>query len=89
MIKLSLKFYSQYIPVVMRQAKIYWDLENYQQVEKIFGKSEEFCKDNDTWRLNLAHVFFMQGGKFKEATGCYEPIVKKYYQDVRILINLY
>lgn len=71
-----------YIPVLMAQAKIYWDLENYAQVEKIFRKSVEFCNDNDVWRLNVAHVLFMQENKFKEATGFYEPIVKKNYSDV-------
>ncbi len=48
-----------YIPVLMAQAKIYWDLENYQQVEKIFRKSVEFCSEHDTWKLNVAHVLFM------------------------------
>ena len=32
----------RYIPVLMAQAKIYWDLEMYQQVEKLFRKSVEF-----------------------------------------------
>lgn len=78
----------RYIPVLMAQAKIYWDLENYAQVEKIFRKSVEFCNDNDVWRLNVAHVLFMQENKFKEATGFYEPIVKKNYSDVgRLLLN--
>lgn len=72
----------KYIPVLMAQAKIYWDVENYPQVEKIFRKSVEFCNDNDIWRLNVAHVLFMQENKFKEATGFYEPIVKKNYTDV-------
>jgi tetratricopeptide repeat protein 30 len=72
----------RYIPVLMAQAKIYWDLENYQQVEKIFRKSVEFCNDNDTWRLNVAHVLFMQENKFKEATGFYEPLVKKSYSEI-------
>lgn len=71
----------------MAQAKIYWDLENYAQVEKIFRKSVEFCNENDTWKLNVAHVLFMQENKFKEATGFYEPIVKKHYDNVSILIN--
>lgn len=66
----------------MAQAKIYWDMENYGQVEKIFRKSVEFCNDNDTWKLNVAHVLFMQENKFKEATGFYEPIVKKNYENV-------
>lgn len=73
----------KYVPVLMAQAKIYWDLENYTQVEKIFRKSVEFCNDNDIWRLNVAHVLFMQESKFKEATGFYEPLVKKSYAEVR------
>ncbi|KAB0801614.1 hypothetical protein PPYR_03800 [Photinus pyralis] len=72
----------RYIPVLMAQAKIYWEIENYPQVEKIFRKSVEFCNDNDIWRLNVAHVLFMQENKFKEATGFYEPIVKKNYSDI-------
>ena len=74
----------RYIPVLMQQAKIYWDLENYQQVEKIFRKSVEFCNEHDAWKLNVAHVLFMQENKFKEATGFYEPIVKKHYENVCI-----
>ena len=73
----------RYIPVLMAQAKIYWDLENYSQVEKIFRKSVEFCNESDIWKLNVAHVLFMQENKFKEATGFYEPIVKKNYDNVR------
>ena len=49
-----------YIPVLMAQAKIYWDLENYSQVEKIFRKSVEFCSEHEDWKLNVAHVLFMQ-----------------------------
>lgn len=94
--------YEKFIPVLMAQAKIYWDLENYNQVgclgklgyglphrllqvEKIFRKSVEFCNENDTWRLNVAHVLFMQGDKYKEATQFYEPIVKKNYSEVSAL----
>jgi tetratricopeptide (TPR) repeat protein len=67
---------------MMQQAKIYWDLENYAQVEKIFRKSVEFCNDQDVWKLNVAHVLFMQENKYKEAAGFYEPIVKKHYDNV-------
>ena len=66
----------------MQQAKIYWDLENYEQVEKIFRKSVEFCNEHESWKLNVAHVLFMQENKFKEATGFYEPTVKKHYDNV-------
>ncbi|XP_074647569.1 intraflagellar transport protein 70A-like [Tubulanus polymorphus] len=72
----------RYIPILMQQAKIYWDLDNYQQVEKIFRKSVEFCNEHDVWKLNVAHVLFMQENKYKEATGFYEPIVKKHYDNI-------
>eukprot|EP00128_Syssomonas_multiformis_P009164 Colp12_sorted_trinity150504_noHs@33263 len=72
----------RYIPLLMAQAKIYWDRENYQQVEKIFRKSVEFCNEHDVWKLNVAHVLFMQETKFKEAIGFYEPIVKKHYENL-------
>eukprot|EP00951_Prasinocladus_malaysianus_P015309 scaffold117312_cov51-Prasinocladus_malaysianus.AAC.1 len=41
-------------------AQIYWDMEHYAQVEKIFRQSAEFCSEHDTWKLNVAHTFFMQ-----------------------------
>ncbi|TGZ65649.1 hypothetical protein CRM22_005759 [Opisthorchis felineus] len=72
----------RYIPVLMQQAKIYWDMENYQQVEKIFRKSVEFCNDHRVWKLNVAHVLFMQENKYKEASGFYEPIVKKHFDNI-------
>lgn len=74
----------RYIVVLMAQAKIYWNRENFQMVEKIFRKSVEYCNDNDTWKLNVAHVLFMQN-KYKEAIGFYEPIVKKHYDNVSAL----
>ncbi|XP_037332946.2 intraflagellar transport protein 70A isoform X2 [Pungitius pungitius] len=71
----------KYIVVLMAQAKIYWNRENFQMVEKIFRKSVEVCNADDTWKLNVAHVLFMQS-KYKEAIGFYEPIVKKHYDNV-------
>lgn len=77
----STRTYPRYIVVLMAQAKIYWSRENFLMVEKIFHKSVEVCTDDDTWKLNVAHVLFMQN-KYKEAIGFYEPIVKKHYDDV-------
>lgn len=54
------KLHYSYIPVLMAQAKIYWDTDNYYQVEKIFRKSVEFSSEHDVWKLNVAHVLFMQ-----------------------------
>jgi tetratricopeptide repeat protein 30 len=73
---------NRYIPILMTQAKIYWDQDNYSMVEKIFRKSVEFCNENDTWKLNVAHVLFMQESKYKEAISFYEPAVKKQYDNV-------
>uniref|UniRef100_A0A4W6E0X5 Tetratricopeptide repeat protein 30 n=1 Tax=Lates calcarifer TaxID=8187 RepID=A0A4W6E0X5_LATCA len=76
-----IKNHTGYIVVLMAQAKIYWNRENFQMVEKIFRKSVEVCNEDDTWKLNVAHVLFMQN-KYKEAIGFYEPIVKKHYDNV-------
>ena len=80
-IKKSLKEYDEalerYIPVLMAQARIYWDKDNYQMVERLFRQSAEFCSEHEVWKLNVAHVFFMQENKFKEAIRYYDPIVKK------------
>lgn len=58
-----------YIPVLMAQAKIYWDAENFPQVEQIFRKSVEFCSEHDTWKLNVAHVLFMQVSSEQQSQG--------------------
>uniref|UniRef100_A0A1A8MYT5 Tetratricopeptide repeat protein 30 n=1 Tax=Nothobranchius pienaari TaxID=704102 RepID=A0A1A8MYT5_9TELE len=71
----------KYVVVLMAQAKIYWNHAHFPMVEKIFRKSVEFCNNDDTWKLNVAHVLFMQN-KYKEAIGFYEPIVKKHYDNI-------
>merc|ERR1719156_365538 len=68
---------AKYIPVLMGQAKIYWDMEHYFMVEKIFRQSAEFCSEDESWKLNVAHIFFMQE-KFKECIRYYEPFVRKH-----------
>ncbi|XP_066201718.1 intraflagellar transport protein 70B [Saccopteryx leptura] len=72
----------KYIPVLMAQGKIYWNLENYSMVEKIFHKSADLCNNHDVWKLNVAHVLFVQENKYKEAIGFYEPIVRKHYDNI-------
>lgn len=88
-IKDALKEYDdaleRYIPVLMAQAKIYWDIENYPMVEKIFKQSAEFCSEHEVWKLNVAHVFFMQESKFKDAIRYYEPAVKRQAENGSIL----
>merc|ERR1719230_870082 len=89
MIKKALKEYDEaleaYIPVLMAMAKIYWDIENYPMVEKIFRQSAEFCSEHDVWKLNVAHVFFMQETKFRDAIRYYEPIVQRKCEEEDVL----
>merc|ERR1719221_2521701 len=72
---------AKYIPVLMGQAKIYWDMEHYSMVEKIFRQSAEFCSEDESWKLNVAHIFFMQE-KFKECIRYYEPFVRKHFDNL-------
>ena len=71
----------KYIPVLMAQARIYWEREQFEQVELLFRQSAEFCSEHDTWKVSVAHVFFMQD-KFKEAIRYYAPIVGKHGDSV-------
>ena len=76
------------IPVLMSQAKIFWDLEKYQLVELLFMKYTDFCLDNRTWKLNLAHTYFMTPGKMVDAINLYEPLVlgEEHLLDVEAII---
>ncbi|XP_034046694.1 tetratricopeptide repeat protein 30A isoform X2 [Thalassophryne amazonica] len=73
--------FEKYLAVLMAEAKIDWNRENYQKVEKFFHDSKDICNNHDTWKLNVAHVLFMQN-KYAVAIGYYEPIVKKHYENL-------
>lgn len=80
-IKQALKGYDEglerYIPVLMAMARIYWERGHFAMVEGLFRQSAEFCSEHDAWKLNVAHVFFAQESKWKEAIRYYDPIVRK------------
>lgn len=61
----------------MGAARIYWDRSNYAQVERIFRQSAEFASEHEVWKLNVAHTFFMQESKYREAIRYYAPVVKE------------
>lgn len=63
--------------MLMAEANIYWNREDYDTVERLFKQSAEFCSVHDVWRLNLAHVFFIQDTKYNEAIHYYETILRK------------
>ena len=74
-----------YVPALMAQAKIYWDNENYQQVEKILRQGADCCADNEAYKTNIAHTCFMQAlsndEKYVDAIAYYEPIVREKLED--------
>ena len=72
----------KFMPVLMAQAKIYWDRGNYPEVERIFRSSAEFCSESDPWKLNVAHNFFLQENKFKDALSYYSPFVERYRENI-------
>lgn len=85
-IKGALKAYDdaleEYIPVLMAQAKVYWDIDNYPMVEKIFRSCSEHCSEHEVWKLNVAHVFFMQETKYSHAIRYYEPVVEAHSENI-------
>ena len=74
-----------YVPALMAQAKIYWDAENYQQVEKILRQGADYCADHEAYKVNMAHTCFMQAlsndEKYVDAIQHYEPIVREKLED--------
>ncbi len=64
-----------FVPILMAQASMFWEREDYNMIEQLFRKSADLCVDVDAWRLNVAHVFFVQQ-KFKDAIKYYETFVK-------------
>eukprot|EP01066_Platyproteum_vivax_P006703 Platyproteum_vivax@DN2433_c0_g1_i2.p1 len=61
----------------MGQAKVFWDAEDYAQVESVFRQSASFCLENEVWKMNVAHTFFMME-RYKEAIRYYSQIYKKH-----------
>lgn len=74
----------RYIPVLMAHAKIFWNKEDYVKVEQLLKASQDYCSINDTWRLNLAHVYFVQE-KYTEALAFYESI---YHKNLETLLDI-
>ena len=63
------------LPVVMWKAKVYWEKKDYPSADQILREYIDFFADEDCWKINIAHVLFMQE-RFPEAVQFYEPIVQ-------------
>ena len=71
-----------FIPVIMAQASIYWEREDYSMVEQLLHRQHELCCNNDQWNLNMGHCLFaQQGSKFNESIRYYELYVDMHGDD--------
>ena len=76
----ALKQYDQclekYVPVLMAQARIFWDEDSFQQVERVLKEAQDYCSINDIWKLNLAHCLFVQE-KYSDSLTYYQTVYQK------------
>mmetsp|Transcript_29296 Transcript_29296/g.49909 ORF Transcript_29296/g.49909 Transcript_29296/m.49909 type:complete len:646 (-) Transcript_29296:999-2936(-) len=67
----------QYIPVVMLQARLYWERKEYTRAEQVLRRSAEYCHEREAWRMNMGHIMFaQQGDKFEASIEHYEHLLK-------------
>ncbi|GAB5367451.1 hypothetical protein AAMO2058_001231200, partial [Amorphochlora amoebiformis] len=55
---LAIKF--KFIPTMMAHSRIFWEKKEFSKIESLFQRSAHFCSGDRVWRINLAHVFYMQ-----------------------------
>ncbi|WIA22247.1 hypothetical protein OEZ85_004572 [Tetradesmus obliquus] len=65
----------RYIPVLMAMGSVFWERGAYSALEHLFRQSAEFCSEHEAWKLNVAHTFFMQETKYRDAIRYYQPLV--------------
>uniref|UniRef100_A0A7E4VA12 Tetratricopeptide repeat protein 30 n=1 Tax=Panagrellus redivivus TaxID=6233 RepID=A0A7E4VA12_PANRE len=64
----------KFIPVATAQAKIEWERNNYEALEKLWHRWNDVCHDNNVYKLNLAHTLFMLG-KYEAASHLYTSLL--------------
>lgn len=65
------------VSVVMLLGHVYYERGDYSAVEQLLLHSMEICGMHVVWKTNVGHTFFVQG-KYEEAVGYYEDIVRDY-----------
>jgi tetratricopeptide repeat protein 30 len=66
----------KYLPVITAQAKIFWDFGNYETVESLLKNHDiqDIYNENQTWKINMGHAYFIQETNFKEAINYYMDV---------------
>jgi len=49
----------KYIPVLMAQAHMFWELGQYSNAQAVLLQGKEFAGEHEAWKLNMAHTHFM------------------------------
>ena len=60
----------------MGQGKILWNEKDFVGVERVLKNAQDYCSINNVWKLNMAHVMFVQE-KYSEAVTFYESVYDK------------
>jgi tetratricopeptide repeat protein 30 len=67
---------SMLLSIVMARAQIYWKQKDYVAAEQVLQNAPDLCADSDSWKLNMAHVLYVQQGlKTKECIPYYQWFV--------------
>ena len=79
---------NQFIPLLMLQAKAFWDQGEYAKSEAFLQQHSEILGDNDVFCENMAHsLFLQQGDKFEESIPYYEMLINS-HTDASNLLEL-
>jgi tetratricopeptide repeat protein 30 len=64
------------ISIIMARAQIYWKQKDYLGAEQVLLNAPDVCTDSYPWKLNMAHVLFVQQRpKIKECIPYYQSLV--------------
>ncbi|GIQ86974.1 hypothetical protein KIPB_008924, partial [Kipferlia bialata] len=71
-----------YVPVVLAQAGILYELGQPKSCEALLRSVQKYLGDQSVWRLDLAHTLFVQENRYEEAILEYEELVKQHRGDI-------
>eukprot|EP00892_Ulva_mutabilis_P003389 jgi/Ulvmu1/1421/UM011_0150.1 len=86
----------KYIPVLMAEAHMFWEIGQYSNAQAVLLQSKEFAGEHQAWKLNMAHTHFMMDvpvGKgdestrsnFQKAIDFYHPILHRHKEEGTLL----
>ena len=79
---------NEFVPLLMLQAKTFWNQEEYAKTEAFLQQHSEILGDNDIFCENMAHsLFLQQGDKFEESIPYYEMLINS-HTDASNLLEL-